>query len=344
MSRSLSFLINACLLAAILLGQAGCQLTLPTETPVVKDDAEHRQTPGVYLAHTPVAGIPNEAVPRQNPEVFTPRTTAQTPPVSTPAVLDDAERRQTPAVSPSPTLEDPYKVIGLSVEGRPLEVYTFGSGADKRLIIAGIHGGYEWNSTALADELIAYLQDNPQVIPAGKTLYILRNLNPDGERRAHGPDGRANANGVDLNRNFPANWEKNYRRSGCWQERPMTAGLAPASEPETQAVIAFVTGHPGLQAAISYHSAALGIFPGGLPPDQDAIDLAETLAAVSGYRYPPMDIGCIYTGEMVNWLAMQGIPSVDIELTNHRDTDFEINLKVLEAFLSWEPSNPASGD
>jgi hypothetical protein len=47
---------------------------------------------------------------------------------------------------------------------------------------------------------------------------------------------------------------------------------------------------------------------------------------------------------MVNWLAMQGIPSVDIELTNHRDTDFEVNLKVLDAFLSWEPSNLASGD
>jgi murein peptide amidase A len=331
MSRSLKHLLTACLFAALLLGSAGCQLTLPTETPGQKDDPEHPQTPGVYLTHTPLPAVPNEAVPSQTPEVFTPAV----PLTHTPGV-------ETPEVFPSPTPGASYEVIGLSVEGRPLEVYTFGSGADQRLIIAGIHGGYEWNSAALAAELIAYLQDNPQAIPAGKTLSILPNLNPDGEARAHGPDGRANANGVDLNRNFPANWEKNYRRSGCWQERPMTAGLAPASEPETQAVIAFVAAHPALQAAISYHSAALGIFPGGLPPDQDSLNLAETLAAVSGYRYPPMDIGCIYTGEMVNWLAMQGIPSVDIELTNHRDTDFEINLKVLEAFLSWEPSNPAN--
>jgi hypothetical protein len=87
----------------------------------------------------------------------------------------------------------------------------------------------------------------------------------------------------------------------------------------------------------------MGIFPGGLPPDADALELAETLALVSGYRYPPMDTGCIYTGEMVNWLAVQGIPAVVIELTNHRDTDFEINLKVLDAFLSWEPELTSNG-
>jgi predicted deacylase len=245
----------------------------------------------------------------------------------------------TPTTTATPTqtpIPNPL-VIGQSVEGRLLEIYWFGDGADERLIVAGIHGGYEWNSAALADELIAHLQAHPELIPEDKTLYILPNLNPDGEARAHGPDGRVNANGVDLNRNFPANWELNYRRSGCWQERPVTAGIAPASEPETQAVIAFVKAHPQISAAISYHSAALGIFPGGLPPEDASIRMAELLAAVSGYGYPPIDTGCIYTGEMVNWFTLQGIAAVDIELTNHRDTDFEINLKVLEAFLSFEP-------
>jgi protein MpaA len=262
------------------------------------------------------------------PEVFSTATLAE---------MQSSTATPTAAATPTSTLLPNPLVIGNSVEGRPLEVYWFGSGADARLIVAGIHGGYEWNSAALADELITYLQVHPEFIPADKTLYILRNLNPDGEARAHGPDGRVNANGVDLNRNFPANWELNYRRSGCWQERPVTAGIAPASEPETQAVIAFVNAHPEISAAISYHSAALGIFPGGLPPEDASIRLAETLAAVSGYGYPPIDTGCIFTGEMVNWFAMQGMAAVDIELTNHRDTDFEINLKVLEAFLSFEP-------
>ena len=36
----------------------------------------------------------------------------------------------------------------------PLEVYRFGTGPDVRVMIAGIHGGYEWNTVALADALI----------------------------------------------------------------------------------------------------------------------------------------------------------------------------------------------
>lgn len=296
---------------------AACRLT----TLTVQSPLENASTPTLIpeYSETPAQG---------NAVILSSATPAQTQPsTATPA----ATITPTPTPLPNPLL------IGQSVEGRPLEVYWFGSGADERLIVAGIHGGYEWNSAALAGELIAHLQAHPELIPEDKTLYILPNLNPDGEARAHGPDGRVNANGVDLNRNFPANWELNYRRSGCWQERPVTAGTAPASEPETQAVIAFVKAHPRLSAAISYHSAALGIFPGGLPPAEPSIRLAERLAAVSGYGYPPIDTGCIYTGEMVNWFALQGMAAVDIELTNHRDTDFEINLKVLEAFLSFEP-------
>jgi murein peptide amidase A len=333
MSRSLRHLLDACFFAAYLLVFAGCRQTSLIKTPAVT------VTPGVLETRW-VSSPPTSTDPPA--PTATPTPTQSAPSTPTPRFSQTPGGSETSEVSGTPDVS--YEVIGRSVEGRPLEIYTFGGGPDQRLIIAGIHGGYEYNSARLAEELIAYLQDNPQAIPGDKTLYILRNLNPDGEARAHGPDGRTNANGVDLNRNFPANWEKNYRRSGCWQERPVTAGLAPASEPETQAVIAFVQDHIGIQAAISYHSAALGIFPGGLPPDKDAINLAETLAAVSGYRYPPMDTGCIYTGEMVNWLAVQGIPAVDIELTNHRDIDFEINLKVLDAFLSWEPSNPVRGE
>ncbi len=96
--------------------------------------------------------------------------------------------------------------IGYSVSGRPIEVYTFGNGEKQRMIVAGIHGGYEWNTIALADELMKYINENPDVIPSDVTLYILRNLNPDGDARDHGIDGRVNDHGVDLNRNFPTNW------------------------------------------------------------------------------------------------------------------------------------------
>jgi hypothetical protein len=233
-----------------------------------------------------------------------------------------------------PTFSEGPVIIGYSVKGRPLEVYRFGTGPIKRMIVAGIHGGYEGNTVALVDELIAHIQAHPETVPQYVTLYILRNLNPDGLARAAGVDGRANENQVDLNRNFPVNWEAEWSRSGCWNYRTLTAGSGPGSEPETQALITFVS-QLRPTALISYHSAALGIFPGGEPADPDSVLLAEALAEVSEYPYPPMDTGCFYTGTLPDWAASMGIAAVDLELHTHKYTDFEENLEVLKAFLGW---------
>jgi hypothetical protein len=46
--------------------------------------------------------------------------------------------------------EQQSEIIGYSVEGRPLEVYTFGDGEHERMLVAGIHGGDEWNTVTLA--------------------------------------------------------------------------------------------------------------------------------------------------------------------------------------------------
>ncbi|MBT3390049.1 MAG: hypothetical protein HN413_06525 [Chloroflexi bacterium] len=256
-------------------------------------------------------------------------------PSSTPqpsATLNFPTRTRNPSATPRTTLPT---VIGHSVNGRPLEIFAFGSGSREHLIIAGIHGGYEWNTVALADELIAYIGQHPEIIPADMRLYILRAFNPDGEARSHNVDGRANANGVDLNRNFPALWQAEWSRNGCWDYGPISAGPRAASEPETTALMDFMLTHR-IEALISYHSAALGIFAGGQPPDSDSIRLAESLAAVSNYPYPPIDTSCTFTGQLIDWASNAGIPAVDIELTNHRDTDFEQNFRILEAFLEWE--------
>jgi predicted deacylase len=238
--------------------------------------------------------------------------------------------------SSTPEIQQP-QVIGSSVAGRPLEVYQFGIGPVEKMIVAGIHGGYEWNTIALADELIDYLNNYPEVVPLDQTLYILRALNPDGLARSEGFGGRANENNVDINRNFPSNWQADWPRHGCWDYIPITGGKAAASEPETRALMSFIQTHD-IQALISYHSAALGIFPGGQPPDAGSLSLAEALAAVSDYPYPPIEAGCVYTGQFVDWVSDQGIPGVDIELTNHQDSDFAINLAILSVFLDWSYS------
>lgn len=249
-----------------------------------------------------------------------------TPPVfetSTPFVLENG---------PHPAL------IGFSVAGRPIDTYTFGVGEREYLIVAGIHGGYEGNTIALANELITYINENPGFVPTDVTLYIIRNMNPDGEARDNGVDGRVNNNGVDLNRNFPSdNWKAEWDRDGCWIYRPTTGGPYAASEPETRAVINFIRNHQ-IDAMISYHSAALGVFPGGVPWEEPSKRLAKALAKPTGYPYPPIDTGCEYTGTLADWAVENGVgAAVDMELSTHKYTDFEENLKALKVLFNFQP-------
>ncbi len=272
---------------------------------------------------------------------FTPSPTATATPTSTPSPTPTATSTPTPTPSSTPWPWGEPVVIGYSVEGRPLEVYRFGQGPRHRMIVAGVHGGYEGNTVRLAYALIEALREHPQVVPPQVSLFILPNLNPDGYARHQGIYGRANAHGVDLNRNFPVNWKPDWNRRGCWDYLPITAGPFPFSEPETQALRDFLLRpEVHLEAFISYHSAALGIFPAALPPHfvphPPSEDLARQLAAVTGYRYPPLDTGCEYTGQMVDWMAFAfGAAAVDVELNNHQDIDFEQNWAALRVFLQW---------
>ena len=229
-------------------------------------------------------------------------------------------------------------IIGFSLAGRPIEVYRFGAGEREYLIVAGIHGGYEGNTIALANELITYISENPATVPTDATLYIIRNMNPDAEARDNGLDGRVNNNGVDLNRNFPTeNWTADWDRDGCWIYRPTTGGTRGGSEPETRTVMGFIASHK-LDAMISYHSAALGVFPGGVPWEEPSKELAQALSKVTGYPYPPIDTGCIYTGTLADWAVEHGVGgSVDMELRDHKNTDFKENLKALDVLLNFQP-------
>jgi hypothetical protein len=261
--------------------------------------------------------------------------TSTTSPTHTAPPTSSATTQPSSTPSPAAFWDGPI-VIGESVAGRPIEVYRFGTGPRKLLIIGGIHGGYEYNTITLTEQLISLLRGRPEWIPEDVTLFILRSLNPDGEARAQGIHGRINENGVDLNRNFPAQWKLEWPIDGCWRYLPVTGGPYPASEPETLALMQFLIDED-IFALINYHSAALGIFPGGQPPFEASISLAEAVAAVSDYPYPPVDTGCLFTGQLIDWASMQGIAAIDIELANHRDSDLKVNLEILHVFLHWQP-------
>jgi hypothetical protein len=91
-----------------------------------------------------------------------------------------------------------------------------------------------------------------------------------------------------------------------------------------------------IEVLISYHSAALGVFPGGEPWENKSIQFAKKLASVTDYPFPPIDTGCIFTGTLADYAVELGAVSVDMELSTHKNTDFKKNLKALDILLNWQ--------
>jgi murein peptide amidase A len=112
-------------------------------------------------------------------------------------------------------------VAGRSVKGRPLMVRVYGNGDDVVLLMAGIHGN-EAAGVPVLERLGRELMDRPELL-AGRTVVILPQVNPDGVKA----NKRRNANGVDLNRNFPAD---NFKTTKCHGDEPL-------SQPESRAVL-----------------------------------------------------------------------------------------------------------
>lgn len=119
-------------------------------------------------------------------------------------------------------LEVEPPVIGRSRDGRPITLDLVGDPAARpRVLVVGCIHGDECAALPVLRRLAAGRR------PRG-SLWLVPTLNPDG--RARGT--RGNAEGVDLNRNFPAGW----RPIGGRYE----SGPRPASEPETRAAMALV--------------------------------------------------------------------------------------------------------
>ncbi len=112
--------------------------------------------------------------------------------------------------------------VGTSVLGRPLRALELGDPrAALKAVIVGCIDGDECAGMAIVREL------ESARLPAGLDLWLVGDMNPDG--RAAGT--LQNADGVDLNRNFPWRWSRLGSR-GYWQY----SGPRPLSEPESRAV------------------------------------------------------------------------------------------------------------
>ena len=133
------------------------------------------------------------------------------------------------------------RVIGQSLEGRPIVAWHLGDPTSpvKAVFLATIHG-----NEAQPARILANLRDGRPI--TGADIWVVPYLNPDGY--AH--HDRHNAAGVDLNRNYPVHW---IRQFGSFDSGP-----APASEPETRAMMAFLA-EVRPRWVISFHQPLYGV-------------------------------------------------------------------------------------
>jgi len=177
--------------------------------------------------------------------------------------------------------------IGASVEGRPILAVKIGPAGDDparpNVLFMATHHAREWVSTAVAMKLIRWLADSaPPALLASRDVWVIPVENPDGYQytftteRLWRKNRRLNGDGtygVDPNRNYPAFWGVDDLGSSPSPGTEIYRGAGPASEPETQAIIAFHAAHPPV-VALSYHTySGLVLYPYGYRTGELAPDL-----------------------------------------------------------------------
>jgi hypothetical protein len=222
--------------------------------------------------------------------------------------------------------------IGASVEGRPILAVKVGAAGDApsrpNVLFMATHHAREWVSTEMAMRLIRWLADSlPAPLRDSRDIWVIPVENPDGYQYTFTTDRYWRKNrrlnddgtyGVDLNRNYPAFWGYDDAGSSALTTAEVYRGSAPASEPETQAIVAFHSAHPPV-LAVSYHTyAGLVLYPygfraGALPPDLTiyralaGTDLAPSVhddlpASVRTYYHPGPNWSLYVTnGEYTDW-------------------------------------------
>lgn len=149
--------------------------------------------------------------------------------------------------------------------------------------------------------------------------------------------------GLDLNRNFPSNWDRSF----------IPGGTFPTSEPEVKAVVEFISGHKNIGCLQSFHTSGGFFFRNPYQYNDDKMD-AEDLRAMRDIAaqgkhltgYPDVKssnrstlpewayehLGLIgYTSELWDRLGRAGINSIEAM----KVTDPEKVEEMQVALLSW---------
>ncbi|MTA14542.1 MAG: DUF2817 domain-containing protein [Actinobacteria bacterium] len=227
---------------------------------------------------------PTTVAPTTLPPTTLPPTTLPTTTVA-PTTLPPT------TVAPTTTLPAVLETreIGRSVQDRPITAVRRGTPGGRVVLVVGVIHGNEDDGVAIIDLL------ERVDVPAGVDLWLVESMNPDGQLA----QDRHNANQVDLNRNFPADWGP-IGVPGDGQY----AGPSAASEPETQAMVAFVEElRPDL--VIWYHQDLFRIHPGR---GRDGA-IRQRYAELTGLPLVAIT-GGTYTGVAATWVRRTIDPGV----------------------------------
>ncbi len=229
---------------------------------------------------------------------------------------------------------------GTSREGRELYAAVAGKpGARYHILIhASIHAREHMGSLLVMMQLERLLQTG---VPRECNIHVLPMINPDGVHISQTGTGdsladaiyradvageyakppkrdalrvwKANAAGVDLNRNFDAGWAEVDTRPAPSGEN--YRGPRPESEPETRALVAYTERFP-FGATISYHATGSEIFyefGSNSPVNEVSLSLAKAVNRETGYTLAP-DMGTSFGG-FKDWaIEKRSIPSLTIEI------------------------------
>ncbi|HSH01485.1 MAG TPA: protein kinase [Anaerolineae bacterium] len=244
----------------------------------------------------------------------------------------------TPTLPPTPIPTPTWltRTIGQSAANHPLTAYQFGYGPQTILLVTGIHAGYAPGAVTLGHRLVDYYQSNPQTIPDNVSLIIIPTLNPNADLAPGQLAGRLNANGVDLNRNWDCRWQADSEVRGTFITG--VGGTAPASEPETTALLQLITESQPTAVIFYTGRAANGLaVPGNCgtrhtPSEQ----LSNQYGRAANYTLASSDqiTNDDITGDASNYLAQTGIPAIFVLLPQYDEADFEANLAGVTAVLN----------
>ncbi len=259
--------------------------------------------------------------------------------------------------------------IGSSVEGRDLLLIKLGKG-DKKIMLCGAHHAREYITSAylmkMAEEYAkAYVSSGTYGKYPVKdlldkvTLYIVPMVNPDGVNlvnngleavedqeavaamamvKATYREWKANINGIDLNRQYPAHWEEKYDNIGLPASENYK-GAASATEPEVQAMMK-LTRAADFTLTASFHTKGNAIYwadRGTAKKIKGVEAMAKRLSKLTGYkRMPISEKPSVYGAGYENWFRLEfGRPSFCIELTPSNKTDMPHDDKKFDS-LVWD--------